>query len=208
MKSLLTRKLVIAAIAIAVLGGGAAAVAAATQSSSPHQAYLDDVAKRLGVSPSALASAVRGASVDRIQSAVAEGRLSQAQASVLEARVREGKGPLFGHRFRSGLREGLETAAAKYLGIGASVLRGDRRGGKSLAEIAASTPGKSAAGLKEALLADAKSRLDAAVSTGRISSDAARARLAALTAHIQALLERKSPGLASAGPKSRQRALG
>ena len=51
MKALLKRKLLVVAVAAALLGGGAVAVAA-TRSSAPsgREAYLADVAKRLGVS--------------------------------------------------------------------------------------------------------------------------------------------------------------
>jgi hypothetical protein len=198
MKSLLKRKLVIGATAVALLGGGAAAVAA-TQSSSGRQAYLDDVAKRLGVSPSALSSAMQAARIDRIEAAVADGRLTQAQANLLKQRIREGRGPFLGDtfsggRFGRGGRERLTAAATKYLGITPATLRSERRAGESLAQIAASTPGKSVAGLKAAILAGAKARLDGAVSDGRITSEQARARLSALSSRIEALLERTSVG--------------
>src|SRR5207302_573533 len=81
MQSMLKRKAVIgtATLAVAALGGGAYA---ATQSSSnPRQAFLNDVAKRLHVTPQQLQSAVKGAYLDRLQAAVAAGKLTQGQAN-------------------------------------------------------------------------------------------------------------------------------
>ena len=51
------------------------------------------------------------------------------------------------------------TAAATYLGVTDAALRTQLRSGKTLAEVADSTTGKSAAGLIAALVADAKARL-------------------------------------------------
>ena len=166
MKWLMKRKLVIAALAVALLGGGAAAVAA-TQSSSPRRAYLNDVARRLGVSPGALANPL----LERfaLRSGEATG------------------GPLL-----TGGRAGVIAPAASYLGVSPAKLRSERRQGKSLAQIAASTRGKSVAGLKAALMAAAQRRLDAAVASGRITAHQASEVLSGLSTHIQGLLERKA----------------
>ena len=191
MKWLMKRKLVIAALAVALLGGGAAAVAA-TQSSSPRRAYLNDVARRLGVSPGALANAIQAARIDRIEAAVAAGRLTRAQGEALKQRVREGHGLLPGGPLLTGGRAGVIAPAASYLGVSPAKLRSERRQGKSLAQIAASTRGKSVAGLKAALMAAAQRRLDAAVASGRITAHQASEVLSGLSTHIQGLLERKA----------------
>jgi hypothetical protein len=185
------RKLLIAALAVALLGGGAAAVAA-TQSSSPHRAYLNDVARRLGVSPGALANAIQAARIDRIEAAVAAGRLTRAQGEALKQRVREGHGLLPGGGLLTGGRAGVIAPAASYLGVSPAKLRSERRQGKSLAQIAASTRGKSVEGLKAALMAAAQRRLNAAVASGRITAHEANEVLSGLSTHIQGLLERKA----------------
>lgn len=190
MKSSLNKKLVIGATGLLLLGGAGGAVAATQGSgSSPRQAYVADVAKRLNVSPSALTSAMKAAAIDRINAAVAAGRLTQAEANTLKQRIQNGQGAGFsGHRFgHRGLRAGLHVAA-QYLGISPQALRSDLRSGKSLAQIAGSTPGKSVAGLKSALLAAAKTRLDAAVKNGRITSQQEQQVLTRLSSRIDKLL--------------------
>jgi AraC-like DNA-binding protein len=84
------RKLVIgvAALVVVAFAGGAYA---ATQNSGPdsRQAFLNDVAKRLHVSPQQLSSALNGAYSDQLQAAVKDGRLTQAQANALQQRLKQ-----------------------------------------------------------------------------------------------------------------------
>ena len=61
------------------------------------------------------------------------------------------------------------TAAAKYLGLSQQQLFTELRSGKTLAQIANSTSGKSASGLIDAIVTAQKSALDAAVKSGRIT---------------------------------------
>ena len=81
--------IVLAALAVAAFAGGAYA---ATQNSGPtsRQAFLNDVAKRLHVTPKELSSALSGAAVDQLQAEVKAGRLTQAQANQLEQRLKSG----------------------------------------------------------------------------------------------------------------------
>ena len=46
--------------------------------------YLNDVAKRLDVSPEKLSGALKGAYLDQLDKAVSDGRLTQAQADALK----------------------------------------------------------------------------------------------------------------------------
>jgi len=200
-------KLVAGLIAVAVLGGAGGAVAATQSSSSNHQAYLNDVAKHLGVSPSALAGALQAAAIDRIEAARAAGRLTQSQANELKQRVREGRAPLYrsggfgrGRLHVGGGRAALAGVASRYLGISPETLSHERQSGKSLAQIAESTPGKSVAGLKAAIVEQAKKRLDAASRRGRITAKQESQLLAAVSTRTQALLERSGPGL-GLGPR-------
>jgi predicted DNA-binding protein (UPF0251 family) len=196
MKSFLSRKLVIGATALMVLGGAGAAVAATQLSGgSGRQAYIDDVATHLNVTPSALTSAMKAAATDRINAAVAAGRLTQAQANELKQRVQQGDGlASFGHRFGGGhLHAGL-TAAAQYLGISKTTLRSDLRSGKSLATIASATSGKSVAGLKAAIIRADTTRLDAKVSSGAITGQQEQQRLTRLSSRLDSMLTRTWSG--------------
>jgi hypothetical protein len=65
------------------------------------------------------------------------------------------------------------AGATTYLGISESDLRSQLASGKSLAQIAASTSGKSSAGLIAAMVAAQKKQLDEAVSSGQISQSTA-----------------------------------
>jgi hypothetical protein len=77
-------------------------------------------------------------------------------------------------------RGGALSPAAAYLGVGEAQLRSEVRSGRSLAQIAASTPGRSAAGLIEAIVAARKSRL--------------QAQLASLKTRVTAQVERGHTG--------------
>jgi hypothetical protein len=65
--------------------------------------------------------------------------------------------------------DGVQAAAARYLGTSAAQLRREVRAGKSLAQVAKATSGKSEAGLIEALVAARKATLAAAVAAGKIT---------------------------------------
>src|SRR5437763_3953709 len=83
------------AAAAAVAGGGAALAADRFGSSSDSQAVVNDAAKQLGVTPSALSSALKKALENRIDAAVAAGQLTKAQGDELKQRIERGALPLF-----------------------------------------------------------------------------------------------------------------
>ena len=212
MKAFLSKKVLIGATGLAMLAGAAGAVAAAQNSTGPSaqaQAYLSDLANRLGVTPSALAAAVKAADSDQIDAAVAAGRLTQAEATALKAQIQASTGvPFFGHglgghgfdggkfgggRFGGGVG-GSDAAAATYLGITEATLRSDLRAGQSLAQVATATPGKSVSGLKAAIIAAKTTDLNAEVSSGQMTSTQEQQRLTALSSRIDALLQRTWTG--------------
>jgi hypothetical protein len=185
--SKLTSKTVLAATVagLAVAGGGAAI--AASQTDSPASSFFDSVAKHLGISSQELEDATRAAAVDQVDQALAEGRITQEQADDLKERIESGDFPpflgpgLFGFR-EHGLGDGPDghhfffdaklSAAAQYLGLTEAELREQLADGKSLADVA-KAEGKSVDGLKEAMLAGAKSRLDEAVADERLTQEQA-----------------------------------
>jgi hypothetical protein len=197
LKSLLNRKLLIGATGLVLLGGagGAVAVAATSGSSgSGRQAYVDDVAKHLNVTPTALTAAMKAAGYERIEAAVAAGRMTPSQASALKQRIEHGSDVAsFGRRLGGG-HFGGHGVAAQYLGISAATLRGDLQAGKSLAQIASSTPGKSVEGLKAAIVSAEKTRLEKAASSGLITSQQEQERLGNLSSRVEAMLQRTGTG--------------
>jgi hypothetical protein len=209
----INRKLAIgaAAAAAAAFAGGAYA-ATRDSGSSGQQAFLNDVAKRLHVSPQELAKAYQGAAIDQIQAAVAAGKLSQAQADRLKRAIENhaaGPGvmpaapPFFpgpGPHLWPHPRADVTDTAARYLGLSESQLRDDLVSGKSLAQIAKAR-GKSTSGLKAAMLAALKANLDGAVKNKLITSSQEKAMLDRASARLDDLINRTSPrfGLHRAG---------
>jgi hypothetical protein len=191
------RKLAIAATAAAAAAFAGGAYAATQTSGTSRQAFLNDVAKRLNVSPTQLQSALQGAFDDQLQAAVTAGKLTQAQANALKQHIQQrGGAPLGfggllhpgaprlrrapgmpgapgllgapGHPFL-GVHGGRFSAAAKYLGVSESQLLKQLASGKTLAQIA-KAQGKSASGLKAAMTAAVKTRLDKAVGAKLLTS--------------------------------------
>jgi hypothetical protein len=196
---LLRRKTTIAIAGLAMLAGGGAAGAVAatsaggTTAGTSTQAFIRDLAARLDVSPATLTAAVRAALDDRISAAVDAGRISAAQGAALERRAAvRAAFPMLGRRalLRSRLLVAGARIAAAYLGISAPVLRGDLASGQTLAQIASSTPGRSTAGLQQALLGWATARLERAVEAGKITGAQQERLLTALTNRLPTLLER------------------
>jgi hypothetical protein len=215
----------LAALAVAAFAGGAYA---ATQNSGPttRQAFLNDVAKRLHVTPQQLSSAVDGATTDQLQAEVAAGRLTQAQANALEQKLKNGGAagllPLvpglvaprpfavpkgrFGPGgpggpgplgFR-GFGLGLSDAAT-YLGLTNAELFQQLQSGKSLAQIA-TAKGKTVAGLESAMTAQIKKALDAAVAKKAISAAREKQILSRYASGLSQRVNQK--GLMQRGPRA------
>jgi hypothetical protein len=184
-------------VAILVIGAG---VAAADSIGNDQDAFLNDVAKRLNVTPAELKAALKGASDDRIDAAVAAGKITKEQADAMKARTAEDGLPFFGgggHRgggfghggFGHGGPASLD-AAAEYLGLTEAQLHTQLESGKTLAEIA-KAQGKTADGLEKALTAATKTKLDAAVKAGTITQAQADDLLKRAADHLDDLVNGK-----------------
>ncbi len=90
-------------------------------------------------------------------------------------------------------------AAAAYLGMPPAQLRRELRSGRTLAEIASSTPGRSAAGLEQAITQARAAALAAAVSSGRLSSAREKTLLANLNKQTAAEVRRRRANGGTAG---------
>jgi hypothetical protein len=196
------RNLAIAGAGVAVLAAGGGAYAT-TQHTSDRQAFLNDAAQRLHVTPQQLENALRGAALDRLDAAVKAGKLTQQQANALKQRLQSGGalGLGLGHRF--GFRHGVGPgrgfgfgfsfakldAAASYLGLTDAQLRSQLASGKSLADITKAR-GKSVSGLEAALKSALRTRLDAAVKAGRLTKAQEQRILARIDARIADIVQR------------------
>jgi hypothetical protein len=104
-----------------------------------------------------------------------------------------GEGPASAHaQARSARRRGSGTVAvaADYLGLTRAQLRKDEESGRTLAQIAAATSGKSATGLVDAIVSARAARLDDAARTGKESRASESGRLARLRRRIEAEVDR------------------
>jgi len=175
---------------MAFAGGAYAATKEA--GANPRQAFLDDVAQRLSVSPSQLSSALEGAFLDQLQAAVAGGRITQAQARAIEQHAHQsGSASLrpwqrlgqVRRRWPGAQVSGAMAAAAGYLGVSSTQLLEQLSAGKSLAQVAAAR-GKSVAGLKDAITAAVRARLDKLVAAKLIGDASERQLLAKLSSAL------------------------
>ena len=211
------KKLAAGAVAVAALAGGGAAVAASgVGSSEDEQAIIDAAAKKLGVKPEALESALEDALAARIDAAVAAGRLTKEQGAELKERLKEGTLPLFDGR---GPHHGpgfgfhgpeLLDAAASYLGMTEAALRTQLEDGKSLSEVAQSK-GKSVSDLKTALTSAVKADLADAVKAGKLTDAQRDEALSRFEDRLDDLVAREGfgpRGDGDHGPASFERAPG
>jgi len=219
MKRIFRRKLVLLACGMAAAAFAGGAYAASNDSGSgASQTFLNDVAKRLKVTPAQLHSALQGAFFDRLDAAVAAGRLTKAQAARIKQQVQNDPnfplgfghlgfagppggfrgppggfgGPPGGPGERHGLHGGLLPAAAKYLALSNTQLMTQLASGKTLAQLA-NKPGKSAAGLKQALTAAFKAKLDRAVAAKRLTSSQEQQLLSRWRSRLDQLINRRPP---------------
>jgi hypothetical protein len=194
----------VALIVVAVTG----AAIAATNALSPRaesKAVIDDAAKQLGVKPADLDAALKQALKNRVDAAVKAGRLTKAEGDRIKARIdagdvpflapgRRGFGPgPFGHHGRHGHGPGAALdAAAAYLGLSEDQLRDELEGGKTLAQVA-KDKGKSVDGLVDAIVADKKKQIDAAVAAGKITKAQRDEFVAGLKARVTELVNGRFP---------------
>jgi hypothetical protein len=199
------KALLIAVLALALIGGAGAAIAAGEDSrSSRAGSYLEGVAKHLGVSADELKDAMKAAATDEVEAALADGRINQDEADALKERIESGEmpplfGPVLGPRFehfpgrphRDGLHFFFEeklSTAADYLGLTEDELEEKLNDGSSLADVA-EAEGKSVDGLKQALVDDAMEGVDQAVEDGKLTEAEAESLREGLEERIDAFVE-------------------
>ena len=222
----------------AVLAGGGVAVAGQGQDQGTAangdrcQRFVARIAERQGVSVAELEAKWKQKAIEGINAALAAGRLTADQATKLKGRIAEWKlcdGSLrkAGTKARQAARlhaaavASMIAGAIDYVDITRRDLFAEWRAGKSLGEIATSK-GKSIPGLKTAMLAKIKARLDKAVTDDKLDGRAARRAPGALRearrpadrkdGHAEALLRRapapgadtRNDGARDCGPRPRE----
>jgi hypothetical protein len=153
---------------------------------------LAQIATDQGKSVSGLEDVIYAQAKSDLDQAVADGKVTAAQEQTMLADLKSHLDDIVNHTGPRGGVRIVATAIAGYLGLSEAELRSQAESGKSLAQIA-SAQGKSLEGLKAAILAEAKSRLDEAVAAGKISAAAAKAMLDELTSHVDDLVNRTGP---------------
>lgn len=221
MHVIVKHKLLIGVVALVAAASAGGAYAATQSGTNSRQAFFNDVANRLHVSPAQLRSAVQGAFFDRLDAAVKAGMLTQAQADRIKQRIQQNGGlpflrsgglglrrlgpyghfgPPAPHGFfgRPGRIAGPLGAAAQYLGVTDAQLLRDLGSGRSLAQIAKSR-GKSVSGLEQAMVGAVRSRLDRLASAGLITKAQEQRLLGRLSARINKRINQPALGPAPAG---------
>jgi len=95
------------------------------------------------------------------------------------------------------------SAASAYVGVSRAKLRKELGSGRSLAAVAATTPGHSALGLLEAIMRPRVRKIEAQVAAKRLSKTEAQRRIQRIRKRVQARLARSTtykPTVAIAGP--------
>ncbi|HWX96922.1 MAG TPA: hypothetical protein VNZ01_08720 [Solirubrobacteraceae bacterium] len=186
-----------AAVVAILVGGTVAAVSGGSGAAREKRGPLVTAAGYLGVSTSQLSRELQsGRSLGQIANATS-GKSSAGLVSVLLAAAKERLAaaqanlPKRVNALVNHVREpGQRAAAARYLGLRPVQLASELRSGKTLAQIANATPGRSAAGLIEAIVAARRSVLAARVAAGTITQAQANVRLAHLTSRVTAAVNR------------------
>lgn len=225
-----------AALALAFLGGIALAPTLVSTAAAQIAGNADQTVGHRGLGGGDLFQAAAdfiGITVDQLRTemgtdksmadvAVAHGKtrdgLIAALTAAHSARIAElvdqkgfpqrGGGPGFGLGPRVELHVAVDVVqtASTYLGISVADLRTQLQSGKTLAEIAAATSGKTKDGLIAAIVAAHTAQIDKAVTDGKLTADQATKLKTGLTERVTAMVERSGPtgpgpGFGRGGPR-------
>jgi hypothetical protein len=222
MAQLLKRRVALAVALLAVLAGGTAVALGATGKHAPHARHAHSGRQHNGLS--AAASSYLGVPASQLRSELAAGRTlgqiaaatpGKSEAGLIAALVAAAKLRLHGAEAKVPARVesivqgrasrrakrsasqhgGLRDAVLAYLGTDRRTLARELRSGKTLAQVADATPGRSAAGLRKTLVAALEQHLDARAAAKHAKGGAQASRLASLEKRVAKLLNRSHKGL-------------
>jgi hypothetical protein len=148
-----------------------------------------------GKSAAGLVDAIVSARAARLAEEAHAGRQTKANASGRLARLRRRieveVNKTVGTAGARGTAGGASLlTAARYLGVSAAELREQLLSGRSLAQIAEATHGKSTAGLIDALVSARKAKLEASVTSGRLTQSKESTLLSTLRQRITSEVDR------------------
>lgn len=143
-----------------------------------------------GKSAAGLVDALVKAKAASLYAAVADGKLPTARERARLTALRRRAAAKVNQPYEAEGGRASLSAATSYLGVTAKQIRGDERSGRSLAQIADATSGKTAAGLIDALVAARKANIAAAVASGRLSRASEQTLLSTLKKRVTAEVNR------------------
>ncbi len=159
---------------------------------------LAQIATAQGKTVTGLEDAIVADATTHLDAAAAAGDLTAAQETAkladLQSHVADivnSTGPPAGG-MRSPGGGPATRAIAAYLGLTSDQIRTDLQGGQTLGQIAVAQ-GKTASGLEEAIVADAKTHLDAAAAAGKLTAAQETAMLADIQSHVADMVTSTRP---------------
>jgi hypothetical protein len=156
---------------------------------------LAQIATSQGKTVTGLEQTIEAAAKAKLDQAVTAGTITsqQEQAILSRRQARLSKFVTTAHPggfAHHGIWRGhLITASASYIGINPDQLRAELKAGKTRAQVA-TEHGKTVAGLEQAITAAVKTRLDNAVSAGKITSAQEQKKLKRVAGHLDELVNR------------------
>ena len=137
-----------------------------------------------GRSAAGLEQTITQARAAALAAAVSSGRLSSAREKTLLADLHKQTAAEVQHRRVNGGAAGAVPITASYLGLAPGQVRREEAEGRSLAQIADATPGRSASGLTARIIAVERIRIARQARSGRITQAAERQLLASLEQRV------------------------
>jgi hypothetical protein len=201
----LKRRLALGVALAAVIAGGTVAAIAATSPSTGRDAVvapglardLPAAASYLGLAPARVQQDLRaGKTLAEIAAATpgkSESGLIATLVAARQARLNTVSAKLT-RRVKAEVNrvagQGAAGVARVYLGLTPTQLRAELRAGRTLAQIADATSGKSAAGLIAAIVQAREAKLAVAVTAGKMTRSQAEARAAGMQSRVTRLVNR------------------
>lgn len=158
-------------------GATSTATSGTNQKTTLWQSFIDQLAKNLGVSTDTLQSALKTSGDQMVDNAVASGKLTQQQGNNIKQRIDSGQGFAFPWGAMLGRQMlmhhtmvAVDKGVADALGMTPQELQSELDSGKTITQIIAER-GKSVDDVVNAVVAQAKTKLDQAVANQKLTQE-------------------------------------